>query len=148
MADDLGVVGVGYEGLGLAGFVENVGRAGIVTLVDVRLTPVSRKPGFSKRALASTLAEAGIAYRHLPVLGNPRENRPGFSGTQTQRAAARAQFGRRLETAEAEAALAAIVRWTEDGPAAVLCFEADERRCHRSVILDRLRQRVSLPVAG
>jgi hypothetical protein len=145
---DLGVVGVGYEGLGLAAFVEGISLTGIVTLVDVRLTPLSRKPGFSKRALAGALAEAGVTYRHLPALGNPRENRPGFSGTPTQLDSARAEFGRRLDSGEGEAALGVILRWAQDGPVAMLCFEADERRCHRYVVLDRLRRRLALAIAG
>jgi hypothetical protein len=33
-------------------------------LVDVRLTPISRKRGFGKTALRTALAEAGIAYDH------------------------------------------------------------------------------------
>ncbi|PPJ18215.1 hypothetical protein C5E45_10195 [Nocardia nova] len=40
-------------------------EAGVATVVDVRLTPISRKPGLSKTKLSAALAEAGIRYVHL-----------------------------------------------------------------------------------
>ena len=43
-------------------------------LVDVRLTPWSPKPGFSRAALAKML---GDRYRHNPSFGNVNYNRPG-----------------------------------------------------------------------
>ncbi|MFE2500029.1 DUF488 family protein [Streptomyces scopuliridis] len=44
-------------------------------VADVRLTPISRKPGFSKTRLPHALDEAGITYTHLRALGNPKDNR-------------------------------------------------------------------------
>ena len=40
----------GYEGLPLKAFIARLKSAGIQTVVDVRANPLSRKPGFSKRA--------------------------------------------------------------------------------------------------
>ncbi len=72
---------VGYEGKTLDPFVCGLRASGTRLLVDVRLNPVSRKSGFSKRALAAALADAGIGYCNAPQLGNPAWNRPGFTGT-------------------------------------------------------------------
>ncbi len=44
---------------------------GDVCVVDVRLTPWSRRPDFSKKRLCSALEAAGIAYEHMGGLGNP-----------------------------------------------------------------------------
>ncbi len=52
--------------------------ADVNVLVDVRLTPLSRKPGMSKRQLADALTAVGVEYLHLPALGNPRDNRDAF----------------------------------------------------------------------
>lgn len=41
----------------------------VALVIDVRKNPLSRKKGFSKRAFAGALSDAGIAYRHLPALG-------------------------------------------------------------------------------
>ncbi|SEM69999.1 DUF488 domain-containing protein [Nonomuraea pusilla] len=70
-------------------------------LVDVRLTPISRKRGFSKTALATALAAAGIACRHMRALGNPKWNRAGFSGSPAEPGTARGVYADRLLAAEA-----------------------------------------------
>ena len=46
-------------------------RAKVKLLVDTRAVAASRRPGFSKRQLAASLDEAGIAYLHLQKLGTP-----------------------------------------------------------------------------
>jgi uncharacterized protein (DUF488 family) len=148
MPRDLEIVGVGYEGLGLPAFLDRLRRSGTATLVDVRLTPLSRKPGFSKTALAAALQDAGIGYRHLRALGNPRDNRPGFGGSPTELRSARATFAGRLDTAPGAAALDRILELATAGPISLLCFEADEQRCHRYVVLERLRDRRQLALTG
>ena len=50
-------------------------RAKVKLLVDTRAVAASRKPGFSKRQLAASLDEHGIAYLHLQKLGTPAEGR-------------------------------------------------------------------------
>ncbi|WP_026316247.1 DUF488 family protein [Actinokineospora enzanensis] len=130
------IVGVGYEGRGVDEVLGDLVQRGVRTLVDVRLTPLSRKRGFSKRALAEAAASVGIDYVHLRGLGNPKENRPGFAGDATALAAARANY-RDLVTADTAAGdLARIAKLAAAGPVALLCFEADEQRCHRHVLLD------------
>jgi uncharacterized protein (DUF488 family) len=127
--------GIGYEGLDLGHFVAGLAADGITVVADVRLTPLSRKPGFSKRALAAGLAEAGIAYVHLPSLGNPKWNRAGFGGSDEDRDRAKDAYRDRLASVEARQALADLRVLTRGATVGVLCFEADEERCHRSVVL-------------
>ena len=64
------IYSVGYEGLTVPGLVERLEQNRIEELVDVRASPYSRKPGFSKKRLAESLTAAGIVYRHEPLLGN------------------------------------------------------------------------------
>jgi uncharacterized protein (DUF488 family) len=130
------VTGIGYEGHTQADLIAALRAAGIATVADVRLNPVSRKPGLSKRGLAAALDEAGIAYLHLPALGNPRDARAAFHGSASRLPAARAHYAARLTTPEAQAALAEIR--AAASPVALLCLEADESRCHRHVILEHL----------
>jgi uncharacterized protein (DUF488 family) len=132
------VVGVGYQGRDVEAVVDELVARTVAVVVDVRLTPVSRKRGFAKRALAATLAEAGIGYRHLPALGNPQANRAGFAATGTELNRARARYAALLERPEAQAALAEITELARTGTVALLCFEADERHCHRHVLLESL----------
>ena len=78
-----GIAGWGYEGRAVADLVEFSKSIGAEWVVDVRLNPLSRKSGFSKRALAAALAEAGLRYLQLPELGNPKDNGAGFAETES-----------------------------------------------------------------
>lgn len=80
--------------------------AGVVTLVDVRLNPISRRRGLSKTALRTRLEEESIVYEHLPASGNPRDNRQGFSVvTGSEARNARIRFVDRLKAEPGQEAL-------------------------------------------
>ncbi|MEO3780664.1 DUF488 domain-containing protein [Micromonospora sp. B11E3] len=141
-----GILGVGYEGRSIDEFVADLADRGVARLVDVRMTPISRKKGFSKSALCHALATRGISYEHRRELGNPKENRPGFGGDADELAAAQAAYASMLRRAESAAALDALADVAQTELIALLCFEADERRCHRQVVLRALEER--LPTAS
>lgn len=124
------MIGVGYEGRTLDDLVAELVDRGVRRLVDVRLTPVSRKAGFSKRGLAAALGEQGIAYEHRPELGNPKDNRAGFGDERT-----RAVYAARLGRPEAAVAVQELAAAARRETVAVLCFEAEESRCHRQLVL-------------
>jgi uncharacterized protein (DUF488 family) len=63
---------IGHEGRSLDELVDELARAGVNRLVDVRQLPLSRRRGFSKTALGETLHIAGIEYVHVKALGNPK----------------------------------------------------------------------------
>jgi uncharacterized protein (DUF488 family) len=130
-----GVIGVGYEGKNLRGFVDEMRAAGVRLVVDVRLNAASRKAGFSKRSLAAALQDAGIGYEHAPELGNPKPNRAGFAGSPAELNAARSRYRQIVAGGAAADRIATIAAATATGLVAVLCFEADGRRCHRSVVI-------------
>ncbi|MCO1660522.1 DUF488 domain-containing protein [Pseudonocardia sp. S2-4] len=69
---------VGYEGRSVDDVVAGLVAQEVSLLIDVRLTPLSRKRGLSKRGLTEHLAAAGIEYLHLRALGNPVDNRDGL----------------------------------------------------------------------
>ncbi|QSB17550.1 DUF488 domain-containing protein [Natronosporangium hydrolyticum] len=139
-----GVVGVGYQQRPSAEFVDDLGRIGVSLVVDVRLTPLSRKSGFSKTALARALASAGICYEHRPELGNPRPNRAGFTGSASELAAARSVYRALLEEPNSALALDDIAAASEKQLVALLCYEADQQRCHRDVVIEALAGRAAV----
>jgi uncharacterized protein (DUF488 family) len=101
--------------------------------VDVRLNAVSRRRGYSRKALAAALGEAGIEYEHEPDLGNPPDNRDSFrrgDGDEGRR-----RMREILEDAGHPALLRLVDRARTDR-VAVLCVERDRRRCHRDVITE------------
>ena len=63
---------IGYTGIALGEFIEQLQEARITLLLDVREIPISRKRGFSKTALADNLKQSGIEYRHFKWLGSPK----------------------------------------------------------------------------
>ncbi|GIF69752.1 hypothetical protein Ais01nite_77870 [Asanoa ishikariensis] len=128
------VIGIGYEGLTLPDLVSRLSALGVSRVVDVRFAARSRKRDFNKTALASGLASAGIGYTHVPALGNPPSNRPGFGGPPEALAASRAYYASLMQTP----ALSLVASLASREKVALLCFEADQSRCHRDVILSAL----------
>lgn len=127
------VAGFGYEGLTQRELVSQVVGAGVDVLVDVRLNPISRKPGLSKNALSAALQDAGVRYIHLRGLGNPKWNRQGFSVADPQ---ARAVYRDLLRKDEGLRDLQVLRSLCASGlTAGLLCFEKSQQHCHRDVIL-------------
>jgi uncharacterized protein (DUF488 family) len=125
---------VGYEGMTLTGFLEPMAQNRVSAVVDVRLNPVSRNAGFSKRVLAEALQAACIDYIHEPELGNPPDNRRPL---QAGRSEARERMDQILSNG-ANQALRRVAARARAGRVAILCVERDQGRCHRSVITDAL----------
>lgn len=140
---EAGLVGVGYEGLTADELVQDLVTMGVSCLVDVRLNPVSRKPGLSKTALGSALAQVGIDYQHRRELGNPKNNRAGFAGSPADLARARSTFQRLLNCPTADEALQDIALAGRTQLVALLCYEADQHRCHRDLVLTEAQKRLS-----
>jgi uncharacterized protein (DUF488 family) len=136
-----GIVGAGYEGKDASAFINGLASWQISTVIDVRLNPISRKKGLSKRALAAGLEEAGMSYLHLPALGNPRDNREGFALPGSREAEqAHARYRELLTTETAEAALQQVAELALTERVAVVCFEESERCCHRSLVIDAAKK--------
>jgi len=129
------LVSIGYEGKSVDDLVAQLLEQGVRVLVDVRLTPLSRKPGLSKTKLSEALAAVGIGYVHHRALGNPKDNRDGFRAGAPE---SHARYRDVLETAAATDALAHVTELLDGGVVALLCFEQDHAECHRDIVVRRL----------
>jgi uncharacterized protein (DUF488 family) len=129
------LVSIGYEGKTVDDLVVQLLEQGVRVLVDVRLTPLSRKPGLSKTKLSEALAAVGISYVHHRALGNPKDNRAAFRAGEPE---SRARYRGILETAAATDALAHVSELLEGGVVALLCFEGDHAECHRDIVVRQL----------
>lgn len=131
------LVSIGYEGRSVDDLVNSLLKQDVQVLVDVRLNPISRKPGLSKTALSTALNEAGITYIHHRELGNPKDNRDDFRrGTPESHARFRALLGEE----RGAAALRHVSELLEDSVVALLCFERDHSECHRTLVVDAIAQ--------
>ena len=127
---------IGYEQATVAGVIAALTGAGVEVLADVRALPLSRRPGFSKTALAGALVEAGIVYRHFKALGTPAD------GRAAARAGRHAELERiyagQLELPEAMAAGAELADLATDKRVALLCYERDAHVCHRTLLREAM----------
>lgn len=70
---------IGHSTRPIEDFIGLLQTHGIQLLIDVRTIPFSRRnPQFHQEALAQSLREAGLHYRHMPALGGRRRSRPIF----------------------------------------------------------------------
>ena len=122
---------LGYEGLDVPAFIACLKRAAVRQVVDVRENPFSRKPGFSKKALAGALLAEGIEYLHVVELGCPREIRERY---QRDRDWGRYEVAFREYLVSQGAAVASVARMAKEKAICLVCFEADFNRCHRTFV--------------
>jgi uncharacterized protein (DUF488 family) len=121
----------GYEGLSLDVFIARLTAAGVKTVIDVRANPLSRKPGFSKRGLATALNEAGLAYVHMPVMGCPKPVRDRYRQDGNWSAYTRSFLAYLKGQAQS---ITALAQSAKASPSCLICFEADFERCHRTFV--------------
>jgi uncharacterized protein (DUF488 family) len=131
---------IGYEGLDSERLIAALRDAQVGTLADVRAVANSRKRGFSKNALRTSLEDAGIGYAHARSLGTPK------AGRQAARADDAALMRRIyceevLDTADGGLALDELCTLADRTPICLLCFEREPARCHRRVLAERMQAR-------
>jgi uncharacterized protein (DUF488 family) len=129
---------IGYEGRTIKEFVGELLDGAVQTLIDVRELPLSRKRGFSKRALASALDAAGIEYVHLRALGSPRDVRRKLYADGDYDAFF-AAYNHHL--ADQDDAIHDALGLLERGSVCLMCYEASHEKCHRSLLATSLRGR-------
>lgn len=135
---------IGYEGKTMDEFLAQLVDARVERLIDVRAVAASRRPGFSKTALAGALAEQGISYVHLRPLGTPKAGRDAARKGRIDEM--REIYAEQLATPEAELAMEQANEAALESPSALLCFEADAGCCHRAVVAERLAERSGFKV--
>jgi uncharacterized protein (DUF488 family) len=127
---------IGYQGCVIDDVLTTLTDARIDLLLDVRAVAASRKPGFSKRQLASGLDSVGIRYVHLQRLGTPKPGRDAVRAGHPERMVP--IFNAHMETPEARLALAEATALAAKQRCCLLCFERDHRECHRRLVADMI----------
>ena len=138
---------IGYEQATPDSVLNELDRAKVTLLVDTRAVAASRRPGFSKRQLAASLDERGIAYLHLQKLGTPAE------GRQAARAGDLKTlwhiYAKHLKTPQAIEAMDELLVLVKSGKSiCLLCYERDPSHCHRSRIAEIVHERTGAPVTN
>ncbi|MFC0408977.1 DUF488 domain-containing protein [Roseomonas elaeocarpi] len=135
---------IGYEGTELSDFLSTLRGAGVSLVIDVRAVSVSRRSGFSKTALSNALAEAGINYRHLRDLGDPK---PGREAAREGRLRDFERiYSTHLKTPSAQGALKEATKLAVEEKACLLCYEAQPFGCHRTIVAQAVRKASGLGI--
>ena len=141
---------IGVYGFTAERFLEKLRGAGVRLLLDVRQRRGVRGAEYAwanSKRLQAALAEAGIAYRHLPELAPTTElrrlqyaedDRRGVgkrSRTELAPAYRDRYTAEILDHVDLEPLVASL---PSEGAAALFCVERDPEACHRSLIAARL----------
>jgi uncharacterized protein (DUF488 family) len=136
---------IGYEHVTAGALLDELGRAKVELVVDVRAISASRRPGFSKRQLAAGLDERGIGYLHLRGLGTPKEGR--LAARSGNSAELFRIYEAHLDTPRAREELdelAELVR--SPRRVCLLCYERDPDSCHRRRVAELMSERTGVAV--
>ena len=128
---------VGYEGVSIDQFFNNLIQNNVTTLVDVRNNPRSMKYGFTESTLRKLCTDRKISYISVKNLGIPSEFRQELH-TQQDYDDLFAQFEKK-HIPKTGSDLQTLKELLHQGERiALLCFEKDIRQCHRAVVAKHL----------
>lgn len=135
--DETAILSIGYEGLSLEGYLNKLILRDVKIVCDVRKNPLSRKFGFSKRTLQSSLNNMDIEYRHIPELGIVSNKRQELH-TQADYDELFDEY-EKTTLIEAEDAVKSIFDLlTKKERIALLCYEKQPEQCHRTRIANKI----------
>ncbi|MFM5893780.1 MAG: DUF488 family protein [Candidatus Planktophila sp.] len=123
---------IGYEQTTVDAFLASLTASGVEVVADVRAIAASRRPGFSKTALAANLASVGIGYVHFRALGTPAVGRA--AARAGKHAALERIYSGQLELPEAIMAGAQLAELAAEKRTALLCYEREPGCCHRTLL--------------
>jgi uncharacterized protein (DUF488 family) len=129
---------VGHSTRPIEEFISLLQAHGVELLMDVRTVPRSRhNPQFEGDALARSVREAGIEYRHVKDLGGLRKPKRDSVNAGWRNESFRG-YADYMQTPEFTAAVEKLIEAARTKRVAVMCAEAVPWRCHRSLIADAL----------
>jgi uncharacterized protein (DUF488 family) len=124
---------VGHSHIPIARFIQLLGLHHIDTLIDARSQPQSRfAPQFNHKALQTSLEQAGLAYRYLgdKLGGRPKDPQYYLSDGAID-------YRRLAQAPVYQEGLQELRREAEESCVALMCAEADFRKCHRYWLIAR-----------
>jgi len=136
--DRTGIMTIGYEGRSIDEFLKRLIDEKIHALVDVRDHPWSMKYGFKRHQLEIYCKEMDIDYISMPVLGVPEVIRNDLKRTGNYTTFFKI-YNKRLQDRKED------LRYLNDlsrrKRIALMCFEQEPERCHRSALGKELVRR-------
>jgi uncharacterized protein (DUF488 family) len=130
---------IGHSTRTLDELLEVLHAHSIVTLVDIRSLPMSRRlPHFNRESLEKTLPQAGIRYVWMKELGGRRKKIRDESPHIALRSPSFRNYADYMLTEEFRSAIADLIELADQSPTAYMCAERVYFRCHRMMVSDWL----------
>ena len=124
---------IGYEGISIDEFINQMIRNNIQILVDVRANPRSMKYGFNGNRLQNIIENQGMQYLSIPSLGIKSENRQDLNSFEDyQKLFADFETNQMPQVENELEELKKLLK--ERKRIALMCFEKDINYCHREVV--------------
>ena len=124
----------------VATFLEELTVWKITTVVDVRLNPISRKKGFSKKALTGRLPKRHRLLAYADVKESARTTARVSGCLSPPLPACGRRFRSLLDTATASEKIIELTELPRGSVWPSSCFEASELCCHRKYVLARSKR--------
>ena len=135
---------IGYQGVPLEEFAECLMGHDVGCLIDVRANAISRKKGFSKKALSEYISGCGLEYVHLPTAGILSQER---KKVKTDADIDNLLFDYKTKMEQKpypyKQVLDVVMRYESS---ALMCFEEDHNKCHRSVLAELVSEDTGIPI--
>lgn len=129
---------IGHSTRGVEEFIHLLRSFGVERVVDIRTIPRSRhNPQFEGEALAKTLRNRRVGYRHMKELGGLRHAAQDSPNKGWRNSSFRG-FADHMASPEFARAVEALAALARERPTAIMCAEAVPWRCHRYLIADAL----------
>lgn len=128
---------IGYEGMNLDGFVEQLKKFAVDCLIDVREIPLSRKRGFSKSGLVQRLNRENIHYVHFKELGSPKPIREKLKIDRDY-----STFFKKMNKylSNKKEAIESAYSYIADSTCCLMCFERLAEQCHRKIVARKIKE--------
>ena len=128
------LITIGYAGASQQTVVRTLLYHDVDALIDIRETPLSRKPGFSRKALTVDIPGHGMAYEHMRELGTPRDIRYRRKVDNDFEAFREAYVAFLLTQDDA---MHRLIDRAMQERCCLMCYEADAHDCHRWFVAER-----------
>ncbi|MFV1993685.1 MAG: DUF488 family protein [Acidiferrobacterales bacterium] len=139
--DEIVLCTIGHSDRDVGDFVSLLEENKIMTLVDIRSQPGSRKfPQYNEQALREFLASKNIVYHWAGrQLGGLRKLENNSNNTHQSLADDQLRaFAEYMETEAFKKGAAQIINMARKSPLVMMCAERLPEHCHRSLIADYL----------
>ena len=124
---------IGYESKDIDSFIAQLKDAQVTLLVDSRIRRGGRKVDFCANNFERHLTKAGISYKHYKELGTPEYL---MQVMKKEGHYEMSEYSKYLN--KNNGILDKVVKETTDNNIALMCFELDFRKCHRSIVAAKL----------